>query len=88
MADRKVIRVSSESEQAIKEYAEAKGVPVGDAADALIGTAVSRLNALRRYAENKGQPKLKKRVKSAKKEGKPSRAKTKSNGASEVMAQA
>ncbi len=53
-SEKKVIRVSADSEKAIKAYAEKRGIQVSEAADALIGTAVSRLNALARYSKNQG----------------------------------
>ena len=69
---RKVVRVSSESEEAIKEYAEQKGIQVGEAADALISTGVSRLAALKRYSSTKKPttPGKKKSAKKAKARGK------------------
>lgn len=67
MADetRKIIRVSPESDKAIRTYAERRGLEFGDAADALIATAVSRLNALKKYSKSKheGAPKGKPRSK-------------------------
>lgn len=56
MADenRKIIRVSPESDKAIRAYAEQRGIEYGEASDALIATAVSRLNALKRYSKSQG----------------------------------
>ncbi len=76
MADdsKKIVRVSAESDKAIRTYAERRGLDMGEAADALIATAVSRLNALKKYSKNhKGdaKPAPKKKTK----------AKAKSNGA-------
>ena len=51
--NRKVVRVNTASEKAIRAYAEKKGLTVGDAADALISTGVSRLAALAKYAKHK-----------------------------------
>jgi hypothetical protein len=82
--DRKIIRVSAESDKAIRTYADRKGVEVGEAVDALIATAVSRLNALTRYKKTKdgGAPKGKPK-KAAKKAAakKASAKKTSANGA-------
>ncbi len=55
-SDRKIIRVSAESDKVIRDYAERRGLEFGDAADSLITTAVSRLNALRRYSKNNKEP--------------------------------
>lgn len=52
-SNRKVIRIAADAEEQVRQYAEEKGIGVGEAADALIKTAVSRLNALKRYAKNK-----------------------------------
>lgn len=75
MSDRKVIRVSEETETVVREYAEAKNIQIGEAADLLIGTASARLNALKRYAANKqpqapGKPRKPKKTASAKKTAK------------------
>lgn len=72
MSERKIIRVSAESEETVREYAEAKGIQIGEAADALIGTAAARLAALKRYAANKqpqapGKPKKSAAKKASKK---------------------
>lgn len=74
MSDRKVIRVSEETEAAIRAYGESKGVQIGEAADLLIGTATARLNALKRYSANKqpqapGKPRAKKAAAKAKSKG-------------------
>ena len=68
MADdsRKLIRVSAESDKAIRDYGERRGIDFGEAADALIGTAVSRLNALKRYTKNR-EPQAPGKKKAAKK---------------------
>lgn len=68
MADdsRKIIRVSAESDKAIRDYGERRGIEFGEAADALIGTAVSRLNALKRYTKNR-EPQAPGKKKAAKK---------------------
>lgn len=80
MSDRKVLRVSEETEASVRAYAEAKGIPVGEAADKLIGTAVARLDALKRYASNKqplppGKPRKKAEAKPAKAKAKKAKAK-------------
>jgi len=64
--DRKIIRVSPESDKAIRDYSEKRGIEFGDAADALISTAVSRLNALKRYTKNR-EPQAPGKKKAAKK---------------------
>ncbi len=77
MADdsRKIIRVSPESDKAIRDYSEKRGMEFGDAADALIATAVSRLNALKRYSKNR-EPQAPGKRKAAKKaSAKPAKAK-------------
>jgi hypothetical protein len=95
--DRKVIRVSADSEKAIKAYAEKRGVSVGEAADALLNTAVSRLNALARYAKNKepqapGKPRkkaaAKKAAPKAKAKAKPAAKKTAATAANGLAAHA
>lgn len=94
MSDRKIIRVSAETEAAIRDYAEGKGLQVGEAADKLVGTAVARLGALKRYSANKqpqapGKPKKKAKA-SAKSATKKvaKKAKSTANGAAEHVAQA
>lgn len=62
--DRKVIRVSAESEAIVRKYAEKNEIPVGEAADKLLSTADSRLKALARHAKNR------------KAEGKPAKKRT------------
>ena len=76
--DRKIIRVSAESDKAIRAYANKRGVEVGEAVDSLIATAISRLNALTRYKKSKdGAPaKPKKAAKKAK-----AKSKSSANGA-------
>lgn len=64
------LEVSSDSVKAVKAYAEKAGVTVPEAADKLIATAVSRLNALARYAKNtkkESAPKKPKKKAAAKK---------------------
>ncbi len=56
MSERKIIRVSDESEQIARKYSEAKGIGIGEAADLLFKTADSRLGCLKRYAENHTAP--------------------------------
>lgn len=63
--ERKIVRVSAESEKAIREYAEQKEIGNGEAVDALIATGVSRLKALAKYSAQKrpqapGKPRAKK----------------------------
>ncbi len=47
--NKKVIRVSPATDTLIRGYAEKKGIPVGDAADSLITTAIGRLGALEKH---------------------------------------
>ena len=51
MAKGKTIEVGQECYGSIKQYAEEKGVEVGEAAEMLISTAVGRLTAVRKYAK-------------------------------------
>lgn len=62
------ISVSPESKKVIVQYAKKYGIDNKEAADRMIGVAVTRLNALARYAaKNKGEakPAAKKAVKKA-----------------------
>ncbi len=107
MSDRKVIRVSEETEAAIRAYAESKRRPdgeggeilvtVGEAADMLIGTAIARLAALKRYGSNKtpqapGKPRKAAKKASAKKASakkvSTKKAASATNGAAEHHAEA
>lgn len=55
--ERKVIRVSVASDDAIRQYAVAKDIEIGAAADALIRCATGRLEALRKdYEKRKAMP--------------------------------
>lgn len=47
------IGVSDESKKAIQKYADHYGIPLTEAADSMISVAISRLNALKRYADKK-----------------------------------
>ena len=58
MSDRIVVRVSPETDKQLRAYAERKGMTLGEAADALVGTAVARLEAVSRWA--KSNPKKRK----------------------------
>lgn len=67
MSGRKSVSISEDSMKATAKYAEKLGIMVGEAADKLIATAVSRINALSRYSKNqkaaeKPKAKPKKRV--------------------------
>lgn len=78
--NRKVVRVSEDSEELIKKYAEEKGVTIGEAADALLGTAWSRISALRKHGKKmKAEGRSKKRKASAKKP--PGKKRASANGA-------
>ena len=79
--DRKVVRVSAESEGYIRGYANRRGMLIGEAADALIAMAIGRLAALARYAETKkpmppGPRKKKPKPPPKKRKGRAARAKT------------
>lgn len=57
------ISVSPEVKKVISQYAKKHDVEIKEAADRMIGVAVSRLNALARYAAAKGSdPKPAKKV--------------------------
>jgi hypothetical protein len=64
----KIIRVSAPVDKLVRQYAKDRALEVGEAADRLISTAVSRLAALSKYAD--AQPK-KEKVKKPKKERTP-----------------
>jgi len=55
MSDRKSISVSTESHEAISDYASSKGISEDEAADKLLSTAVTRRAALKRWFDK--QPK-------------------------------
>jgi len=64
MAKTIAIHVSKETAKAIHAYAEKRGTPVGETADALITTALGRLQALATYAKKQAaKAKPKKRAK-------------------------
>ena len=46
------IALHDSTEKAIKTYATKRGIPAPEAADKLIGTALSRLGALAKYAQS------------------------------------
>lgn len=81
MSDRKVVRVSDETEKFAREYGASKEIGVGEAIDALVATAKNRLQALKRYASNK-QPQSpgKPRKKAATKKVKKAKSKSRANG--------
>lgn len=71
MSERKIIRISPDSEAFIRDYAEAKGLQFVDAADTVIDIAKRRLDALAKYGRGKkpkapGKPRAKKSIKAKK----------------------
>jgi hypothetical protein len=58
-AKRVAIHVSTATAKAVHAYAEKRGTPVGETADALITTALGRLAALAAYAAKQKKPKPK-----------------------------
>jgi hypothetical protein len=50
------ISVSDDVKKVIDQYAKHHGIPATEAAGRMIGVAVSRLNALKRYAQKGGAP--------------------------------
>ena len=81
MSDRKSISVSTESHEAISDYASSKGISEDEAADKLLSTAVTRRAALKRWFDK--QPKAAKvkkekapKAEKVKKESKVLKAKT------------
>lgn len=49
---RNVIRVSNDTDTAVREYAATKKLQIGEAADKLIALALSRRNSWTKYAKN------------------------------------
>ena len=47
--DRKVVRVSAESDKTVRAFAKARKIQVGEAADQLISSGYRRLEALAKY---------------------------------------
>lgn len=54
-AKRVALHVSNASAKAVRAYAKESGYNVGDAADALIATAVSRRAALAKYGKKQSR---------------------------------
>lgn len=85
--NRKVIRIDAEVEEMVRDYAEEKGITIGEAADKLISTGVSRLTALKRYAKNREpMPPGKPRKKAAPKRKSKTTAKAKAKTATKKRA--
>ncbi len=68
MGEKSVIRVSAERYKQTNSYAKEHGITVSEAAEKLIGTAISRLAALSKYGKKN------KKTAGTKKKSKPSKA--------------